>query len=145
MAKRSELLVNDARRLALPVILIAVYCIITQLAFHRVCPFSLITGIPCPGCGLTRAAYCIMNGRFFEAVSYNATIIAWIFLGFYCVFFRYGMLRKPPVLYPIVCALSLLTIAYYVTRILYSPTSDHVMKYSEVNLFSFIQNSSGRK
>ncbi len=36
------------------------------------CPMALMTGIPCPGCGLTRA-FCLMtHGRLAEALSYHA-------------------------------------------------------------------------
>jgi len=36
------------------------------------CPFRLMTGVPCPGCGLTRA-FCLMaHGHFAEATHYHA-------------------------------------------------------------------------
>lgn len=31
------------------------------------CPFFLLTGLPCPGCGLTRAFVCLGHGRWHEA------------------------------------------------------------------------------
>jgi hypothetical protein len=27
------------------------------------CPFELLTGIPCPGCGMTRAVLCLVSGN----------------------------------------------------------------------------------
>lgn len=35
------------------------------------CPLRTLTGIPCPGCGLTRSFLAIAQGNFAEAISYN--------------------------------------------------------------------------
>jgi len=36
-----------------------------------VCPLKSIAGIPCPGCGTTRAGIAFLNGHFFEALLIN--------------------------------------------------------------------------
>ncbi len=36
------------------------------------CPVKLALGIPCPGCGLTRACVALMRGRFAESFSLHA-------------------------------------------------------------------------
>jgi hypothetical protein len=35
------------------------------------CPFKVLTGIPCPGCGMTRAILSIIKGDFHGAFGYN--------------------------------------------------------------------------
>lgn len=35
------------------------------------CPFKLLTGWNCPGCGIQRALHSLLNGRWNEALSYN--------------------------------------------------------------------------
>ncbi|OPX98796.1 MAG: hypothetical protein A4E60_02973 [Syntrophorhabdus sp. PtaB.Bin047] len=35
------------------------------------CPFELLTGIPCPGCGMTRAVLCLVSGNPSDALLYN--------------------------------------------------------------------------
>lgn len=35
------------------------------------CPFELLTGIPCPGCGMTRAILCLIAGNPSDALLYN--------------------------------------------------------------------------
>ena len=48
-----------------------------------VCPFPLILGLPCPGCGITRALCYATHGQFREAFSYHAI---WPLLLGYLVF-----------------------------------------------------------
>lgn len=38
------------------------------------CPIKLLTGISCPGCGMTRALYCILTSDFCRAWSYHPLI-----------------------------------------------------------------------
>jgi hypothetical protein len=40
-----------------------------------VCPFRLVTGLPCPGCGMTRAWVFLLHGRVRDAVVANAFVL----------------------------------------------------------------------
>ncbi len=51
--------------------LIAIYLIIVYTGFGIKCPFHILTGLNCPGCGNTRAVVNIMQFRFLEGLSYN--------------------------------------------------------------------------
>ena len=48
------------------------------------CVFLTITGIPCPGCGMTRAILSVLQLRFVEAFSYHAMFwsLPFLYLGF---------------------------------------------------------------
>jgi hypothetical protein len=35
------------------------------------CPFKLLTGLSCPGCGLQRALHALLHGRIAEAAAFN--------------------------------------------------------------------------
>lgn len=50
-------------------VLILLLVIALMLIFYK-CPFKMITGIDCPGCGLTRAFFCILLCDFSAAVQY---------------------------------------------------------------------------
>lgn len=39
------------------------------------CPFKLLTGWDCPGCGFQRAAHALLHGRLAEAWAYNRFLI----------------------------------------------------------------------
>lgn len=67
------------------IILLAIlaYILITHFLKICNCPVKLITGIPCPGCGMTRACMAILRFDFIKAFQYNPLvfilpIILWI-------------------------------------------------------------------
>ena len=39
------------------------------------CPFWLLTGYYCPGCGSQRAIHCFLNGRIWEGIKYNYLLL----------------------------------------------------------------------
>lgn len=39
------------------------------------CPFWLLTGYSCPGCGSQRAIHCFLNGRIWEGIQYNYILV----------------------------------------------------------------------
>jgi len=45
-------------------------------AFYPVCQFHRLTGLNCPGCGGTRAAYALLHGNFVTAFRDNALFVA---------------------------------------------------------------------
>jgi hypothetical protein len=53
-------------------LLFPIYFIFPMINSHfTVCPFFLITGIPCPGCGLGRSLISIFHLDFVKALYYN--------------------------------------------------------------------------
>jgi hypothetical protein len=46
-----------------------------------VCPFALLTGVACPGCGMTRAAAALVRGDLTTAVGYHPMVIVFAVLG----------------------------------------------------------------
>lgn len=45
--------------------------LILNRLFGTICPFKVITGIPCPGCGMTRALAAAMRGQFERAFDFH--------------------------------------------------------------------------
>ncbi|MGN1260626.1 MAG: DUF2752 domain-containing protein [Alloprevotella sp.] len=51
---------------------VGLYCLDpVTFPFMPQCPFRLLTGWSCPGCGLQRAIHATLHGRFAEAYAYN--------------------------------------------------------------------------
>ena len=50
----------------------------TAYGFYPQCPFRLLTGLQCPGCGTTRALHHLLHGRFEEAFRLNPMIFVLI-------------------------------------------------------------------
>ena len=46
----------------------------TKAGFFPVCPLYSMTGLACPGCGLTRGFHALFHGDFLTAIDYNALI-----------------------------------------------------------------------
>jgi hypothetical protein len=44
-------------------------------SYHTFCPFRLITGIPCPGCGMGRATIALLQGHVAVSLHYNILCI----------------------------------------------------------------------
>lgn len=47
----------------------------TEYTFMPQCPFRLLTGLSCPGCGIQRAVHALLHGRVAEAWSYNPFMV----------------------------------------------------------------------
>lgn len=58
---------NKWIRLVFLLILFVVYCLVMTLCVGTACPFTLLTGFPCPACGMTRANLLALSFRFGEA------------------------------------------------------------------------------
>ncbi len=71
-----ERLIQDIKNIYKPAIVMGIYGILFELLFHKICPSRLIWGVPCPGCGLTRAMTLVMKGEFAEATRMHPFWIA---------------------------------------------------------------------
>lgn len=51
------------------------FCDPTKYAIFPKCPFNVLTGLKCPGCGTSRAIHSALNGRWGDAISVNPILV----------------------------------------------------------------------
>ena len=119
----------------IPVLLIVIYFVLHKLE-GAFCPSVIIFGLPCPGCGITRALLYVLQGRLQEAFYMNPSVYLWLLFLLYIIVMRY-VLGKP-IKYAIVIAVLIGIVmvlrfgygmyAYYPTRPPFAYTGGNVME-----------------
>lgn len=91
--KRTEKIIDrikrDIRQFWVAGAAFIIYYIIIHAMFDAFCPLLVVTGFPCPGCGLTRAGMYLLRGDIFKAAALNPSIFFVVLFLFYCGYFRY--------------------------------------------------------
>lgn len=82
-------IVCDLKGFALAFVLFLLFYLIMNGVFHAFCPLLAATGIPCPGCGLTRAVLFLSKGQISRAFFMNPSVFLLLFFLLYCGYYRY--------------------------------------------------------
>lgn len=115
--KACRQLCQDLRRIWFALLLLGLYAIPTQLYFHTICPFAILTGYPCPACGLTRAGLCLLRGDLTGAWETHPLIFFWTAWILYLLSCRYLADKKARLAMPLAIPLCLATLFFYVFRL----------------------------
>lgn len=70
-------------------VILILYYVAARVFLHGLCPVVYFTGVPCPGCGLTRAVLFFVTGQFARSFAINPAGILWIALALYFAVNRY--------------------------------------------------------
>lgn len=104
--------------------------------FRAFCPSVLITGFPCPGCGMTRALLSLLKGQIARAWALNPAAVFWIMWAVWFAIERYGRERCPKALIWAAWGILLFMVLVYIIRMkLYFPDRPPYT-YTGNNLFS---------
>lgn len=92
------------------------YYAAARIIFHAFCPMVIATGLPCPGCGLSRAAWFLLTGQFDRAFSMHPMAVWWLLLIVYFGVKRYVTGRGVTKLFlaalTVVCMATIVVYAY---------------------------------
>ena len=101
---------NDIWSVKWAILAFVIYLLVMKFMLGTICPIKAITGIPCPGCGMTRAFFYLLMGRWSLSFQMHPMLIPWIFFMLYLVFIRYFYNKKPK---GMIVILTLLCIAMF--------------------------------
>ena len=105
-----------------PFLLVGIYFVLHKLT-GAFCPMVRIFGLPCPGCGMTRAFLYVVKGRFEEALYINPCVYLWIVFLLYIIVVRYllGKSVKHALVLAIII-LGIMLVRYIYGMYMYYPT-----------------------
>lgn len=113
-----RLLWNDIRGAWVGIAAAAAVLAMSRFFFHTVCPTVMVTGFPCPACGLTRAFRALAAGHFAEAFSIHPFIYPIAGMVLFLLVWRYYFQKslRPFVKYMILLIVAM--VIYYVYRMI---------------------------
>ncbi len=100
------------------VLLAAAYLGVMSLLGIPICPLVLFTGLPCPGCGMTRAALLFLKGHWLQAFEMHPFFYVFLALAISVFISRYILDRAIPKMRWIVSIALALSILFYVYRMI---------------------------
>lgn len=129
------LLLKDIRLAKWAVVLITAYFVLGRRTLGGLCPVVMITGFPCPGCGLTRAGLALLRLDFYHAWMIHPFIFPIALLVLLFCFNRYILLKKKMTGLKW-CAIFVLSsmILFYIWRMLRYFPGEPPMSYYKYNM-----------
>lgn len=126
---------RDLKDMWIALIVIALYTVAVNIIFHSFCPMVIVTGFPCPGCGMTRSLFYLFTGRIYRSIQMNPMGIPIALIIIYFCFNRYIRGKKAAGMTLLVVAAVIMLLIVYVYRMyLFFPdrapyvyTSDNIM------------------
>ncbi|MDO4454772.1 MAG: DUF2752 domain-containing protein [Eubacteriales bacterium] len=132
---------EDIQRYWKAAVAFAMYMVMVQTLTGRFCPMVLISGLPCPGCGMTRAFFLVLQLRFAEAYQMHPLVYGWIALGIVFCVRRYGMGKEVNSLKKYAIALLAAMVVLYIYRMIRFFPDQEPMTYFQGNLLQRIRRS----
>lgn len=133
-----ELLKKDIREHWRAVAFLCIAAAVLVKCFEAACISQLIAGLPCPACGMTRAALLFLSGHWsesFQMQPFFYAVIAGIVLSFVC---RYVIKGCQRVVQYYAMAMTAAAVIFYIYRMIRYFPDIPPMTYRSDNLLSFI-------
>lgn len=129
-------IVSDVKQYYIAVLLLLGLNIVVRKIFHAFCPFLIVTGFPCAGCGMTRAVFHILTGNFERGMRLNPAAPLWIGWIVYFGVNRYILGKNSKWVMRLLGAVCVITFAIYLYRMLTQFPGDPPMTYYRNNMIS---------
>lgn len=110
------------------------YDAVVQICFGAFCPMVIVTGLPCPGCGMTRAVCYLLTGQFAKSWEMHPMGILWTALAVCFLLSRYWFAKPVKALLRVGGVLAVCMLALYLYRMYRCFPGEAPMAYHEKNL-----------
>ncbi len=138
-----SLLSRMARRYGVVLLFLAVYLTVSYFFTGSPCVFRLLTGVPCPGCGLTRAFFALFRFDFGQAFFFHPFIFLLIPIAVF-ILVEGGIRGKPlKKYYPLFIAAAACFFLLYILRMICLFPGDQPMAYDRSSILGRILEARG--
>lgn len=129
-----QLVWKDIKNMKLALLLVTLYLWMNRTFFCSSCIWVMVTGFPCPGCGLTRAGVAFLQGDFERAFRIHPFIYAIVVLSFFFCLYRYILKKSQRVFVKWMIVLIIGMLVFYVYRMIFLFPGEPPMSYYKYNL-----------
>lgn len=130
-----ELIQKDVKAHGKKILLVLIAAFFLVKCFGGACVTKLIIGLPCPACGMTRAAALFAQGRIIESVQMQPLFLLLMIGAVLFILLRYVLRRYEIVLDYYAGFLTIFAVAFYIYRMLRYFPDTVPMTYWEGNLY----------
>lgn len=127
---------EDIRQHGAGVLAVVMLYFLLHAVFDAFCLSVIVTGFPCPGCGMTRAVLYLLRGQFSRSWALNPAAVFWVIWAICFAFERYIRGRRSKMLVWALYGIGLFMVASYLVRMrMYFPDRPPYV-YTRNNLLS---------
>lgn len=101
------------------IVLYLIYALIMNIFKLESCSIKLLIGLPCPGCGMTRAIICLLKLDFKGSFRYNALWLILLFIVVVAILKKYGIFKKLYYSRVFWTLIGTTILTYYILRLIY--------------------------
>lgn len=96
-----------------------IYALIMNIFKLESCSIKLLIGLPCPGCGMTRAILCLLKLDIKGSFRYNALWLILLFIVVVAILKKYGIFKKLYYSRVFWTLIGTTILTYYILRLIY--------------------------
>ena len=127
---------SDIKNYYIAILLFIALNIVVRKVFRAFCPFLIVTGLPCAGCGMTRAVFCFLTGQFERGMNLNPAAPLWILWIAAFVINRYILGKNSKWIRVLLGMVVVITLVIYLYRMLTQFPSYPPMTYYRNNIMA---------
>lgn len=129
-------ILKDIKNYYMAILLFLIWNVIIRKVFHAFCPFLIVTGLPCAGCGMTRAVFYILTGDFARGMRLNPAAPFWIAWIVYFIVNRYFIGKNSKWVMRLLGIVCVITIGIYCYRMWHDFPGSPPMTFYRRNIMS---------